>query len=57
MIKIDIDGNYNTVETSLKTNQKVIRFSEPLVTMIKETPRIEAEMKKELFYSGWDISK
>lgn len=57
MIKIDVDGNYNTVETSLKTNQKVIRFSEPLVTMIKETPRIEAEMKKELFYSGWDISK
>ena len=57
VIQIDADGSFNTVETLLKTNKRVIRFSEPLVTMTKETPRLEADMKKELFYSGWDISK
>jgi hypothetical protein len=57
VIQIDADGSFNNVETLLKANKRVIRFSEPLVTMIKETPRLDADMKKELFYSGWDISK
>ena len=56
VIEIDIAGTFDTVETMLVSNKRV-QFAEPLVTRQWETPRVEPEMKNELFYSVLDIAK
>jgi hypothetical protein len=56
VIEIDTEGSFDTVETML-VSSKMVQFSEPVVTRQWVTPRIEPDMKHELFYSGLDIAK